>query len=117
MNLTVIFLRGVILTGATLLANCTAPRPSPEPTTQPKKPSITRRLQNNWDRCLDQSYQVTRTKTPDKNAAAELAFQACSSEEQDLVSASYAAPMLQPHLRAETKRVLIDDGHLPIFDE
>jgi hypothetical protein len=62
-----------------------------------------------------------RRRTPDKNTAAEMAFQACSSEEQDL--ASYIntqipyAPSPMPHLKAETKRVLIEEGHLPIYPE
>ena len=111
--------RAFALVGAALLlADCAASGPSPEPAARAEKTSITRRLQNNWDRCLEQSYRVTRTQTPDKNAAAEMAFQACSSEEQDLVSASgYAGQLLQPHLRSETKHVLIEEGRLPILDE
>jgi hypothetical protein len=41
-----------------------------------------------------------------------MAFQACSSEEQDLASLPFSA-LLMPHLKAETKRVLIEEGHLP----
>ena len=74
-----------------------------------------RQMQDSWARCLNASYAVTRTQTPDKSAAAEMAFQACYSEEQDLINEPYGA-LLQPHLRAETKRVLIDtDGHIPMM--
>jgi len=73
---------------------------------------ITKQLQDSWNRCLDHSYQITRTQTPDKNAAAEMAFQACSSEEQDLASLPFSN-LLMPHLKAETKHVLIEKGHLP----
>jgi hypothetical protein len=107
------------LASITLLAGCTATvQPSP-PLQQPTRPdttSITRRLQNSWHRCLNQSYQVTRTQTPDKNAAAEMAFQSCSAEEQDLASLPYAA-LTMPHLKAEMKHLLIDEGHLKIFPE
>jgi hypothetical protein len=68
-------------------------------------------LENHWTQCVNQSFQITRTQTPDKNAAAEMAFQACYSEEQDLASLPFAA-LLMPHLRAEAKRVLIEEGHV-----
>jgi hypothetical protein len=60
-------------------------------------------------------------KTPDRNAAAEMAFVACASEEQDLASfVNLRIPPAYsplPHLKAETKRVLIGEGHLPIYPE
>ena len=94
--------RAFALVGAALLlADCAASGPSPETGGMVEKMSITRRLQNNWDRCLEQSYRVTRTQTPDKNAAAEMAFKR-APQEQDLVLASgYAGQLLQPHLRSE----------------
>jgi hypothetical protein len=70
---------------------------------------------------LNQSYGTTVKPTPDKNAAAEVAFQACASEQQDLASYTNAqipiaySPM--PHLKAEMKRLLVEDGHLPIYPE
>jgi hypothetical protein len=107
--------RLLALAGVVLLISCATPRPSPQPTARPTArtdtSAITKQLQDNWNRCLEQSYQITRTQTPDKNAAAEMAFQACSSEEQDLASLPFAN-LLMPHLKSQTKRVLIDEGHL-----
>jgi hypothetical protein len=59
------------------------------------------KLQNRWSQCLEPSYRIARAKTPDKNAAAEMAFAACAS----------AA------LRAGVKQVLIEKGHLEIYPE
>jgi hypothetical protein len=111
------------LIAVALLPTCTA-APQPTPQTAPTASNTTiiiRKLQNHWHQCLEQSYRTTRAKTLDKNAAAEMAFQECASEEQDLASFSNVnippqySPM--PHLKAETKRVLIEEGHLPIYPE
>jgi hypothetical protein len=117
--------RLVALVGAELLAGCTATpqlTPAPQPATvAANTTNVTRKLQNHWGQCLEQSYRMARAKTPDKNVAAEMAFAACASEEQDLASFVNAkippaySPM--PHLKAETKRVLIEEGHLPILSE
>ena len=117
--------RLLALTGAALLAGCTA-APQSTPAPQAVAPAanttnVTRKLQNHWAQCLEPSYRTARKKTPDKNVAAEMAFAACVSEEQDLASFVNAqippaySPM--PHLKAETKRVLIEEGHLPIYPE
>jgi hypothetical protein len=37
--------------------------------------SITKQLNDNQNRCLEQSYRITSTQTPAKIAAAEMAFQ------------------------------------------
>lgn len=108
---------------AVALAGCVAaPTPGPQPVAGPDTTRITtRKLQNHWGGCLEQSYRSALRKTDDKNAAAEMAFQACASEEQDLISFTNVgippqySPM--PHLKAETKRVLIEEGHLPILPE
>lgn len=116
--------RLLALLGMAALAGCSAaPQSVPKPSAiaAPDTTNVTRKLQNHWSQCLEQSYRTARTKTPDKNAAAEMAFAACASEEQDLASFINAqippaySPM--PHLKAETKRVLIDEGHLPIYPE
>jgi hypothetical protein len=73
-------------------------------------------MQNSWHRCLEKSYQITAKQTRDKSAAAEMAFQSCAAEEQDLASLPYSG-LLMPHLKAETKHVLIEEGHLPIYPE
>ena len=108
---------------ALLLVACTAaPQPAPQAVAAaPDTTNVTRKLQNHWAQCLEPSYRTARTKTPDKNAAAEMAFQACASEEQDLASFVNAqipiaySPM--PHLKAEMKRLLVEEGHLPIYPE
>jgi hypothetical protein len=69
---------------------------------------------------LEQSYRTARKTTPDKNAAAETAFQKCASEEQDLdlfIMTEVHAPSPMPHLKEETKRLLVKEGHLPIYPE
>jgi hypothetical protein len=91
-------LKALGATAAILLCGCTPSPPAPttmadsaaRPTTDSN--SVTRRLQNSRHRCLEQSYRVTRTQTPDKNAAAEMAFQACSSEERDLALSTLFQP-------------------------
>jgi len=50
-----------------------------------------------------------------------MSFQACGSEEQDLTSyinariPSALSPM--PHLKAENKHLLIDEGRLPVYPD
>ena len=107
---------------ALAFAGCTAaPQPAPPATTAPDTTSVTRKLQNHWAQCLEPSYKAARAKTPDKNAAAEMAFQACASEEQDLTSYVNAqvpiaySPM--PHLKAEMKRLLVEGGDLTVYPE
>jgi len=75
---------------------------------------ITAQLQSVWDRCLTTSFKITSTETPDKNEAAEMAFAACQTEQDDLTSVpnSYS-DLLFPHLKAATKEVLIEGGSLP----
>ena len=114
--------RLVVLFGMAALAGCTAtPAPQPAVAATPDSTSVIRKLQNRWSQCLEPSYRIARTKTPDKNAAAEMAFAACASEEEDLASfvntrvPPQYSPM--PHLKAETKRVLVEEGHLPIYPE
>jgi hypothetical protein len=115
--------RLLALMGVALLAGCSvAPRPAPQPVAAaPDTTNVTRKLQNHWSQCLEQSFRTARTKTPDKNAAAEMAFAACDSEEQDLASFVNAQipPQYSPmsHLKAETKRMLVEGDHLPIYPE
>jgi hypothetical protein len=102
--------RLLALLGIVALAGCTAvsqPAPAP-PSPAPDTLNLTRKLQNHWDECLHHSFAIDRAKTSDKNAAAEMAFAACASEEQD--QAAYTNTVIpagfspMPHLRAETKR-------------
>jgi PBP1b-binding outer membrane lipoprotein LpoB len=108
---------------ALLLAGCSAaPQPAPQPVAAaPDTTNVTRKLQNHWAQCLEPSYKAARAKTTDKNAAAEMAFQACASEEADLASFANAqipiaySPM--PHLKAEMKRMLVEGTPLTIYPE
>jgi uncharacterized lipoprotein YajG len=105
----------IALAGVSLLASCATPQSHPQPTKSTDTISwvtIAKQLNDNWNRCLEQSYRFTTTQTPDKNAAAEMAFQSCTSEEQDLASVPDVREIM-PHLKAATKRVLIEEGHLP----
>ena len=105
-----------------LAAGCTAaPALQPAVAATPDTTSVIRKLQNRWSQCLEPSYRIARTKTPDKNAAAEMAFAACASEEQALASfvntqvpAAYSGI---PALRAGVKQVLVEKGHLEIYPE
>jgi hypothetical protein len=82
---------------------------------------VIRKLQNKWFSCLNQSYQVARKRTPDRSAAAEMSFQACASKVQDL--ASYINTHIPgalspiPHLKADNKHRLIDEGRLPVYPD
>ena len=118
--------RLVVTIAAALLAGCTA---APQPALRAPASAgdstdmtnITRKLENQWNQCLEQSYRTARKTTPDKNAAAEMAFQTCASEEQDLdysfIHTEVHAPSPMPHLKEETKRLLVKEGHLPIYPE
>jgi hypothetical protein len=83
--------RFLALVNAQLLVGCAATpqlthTPEPAAVVAPKTTDVTRKLQNHWHQCLGQSYRSARANTPDKNIAAEKAFAACASEEQDLAS-------------------------------
>ena len=111
-----------LITTLALAAGCTAaPAPQPAVAATPDTTSVIRKLQNRWSQCLEPSYRIARTKTPDKNAATEMAFAACASEEQALTSlvntqvpAAYNGIAA---LRAGMKQVLIEKGHLEILPE
>jgi uncharacterized lipoprotein YmbA len=125
--------RLVVTIVAALLVGCTA-APQSAPSTPAAGPSditnITRKLENEWNQCVEQSYhhslseqsyRTARKRMPDKNAAVEMAFQACASEEQDLdysfIQAEAHTPSPMPHLKAETKRLLVKEGQVPNYPE
>jgi len=110
-------LRRALLLCAISLAGC-APEPaetSPDTSAMSaRKLAISKQFQNDWERCVDASYQVTRQQTADKNAAAERAFASCATEEDQMNSLYDPAinAMVMPHFKAEAKRVLIEEGQL-----
>jgi hypothetical protein len=99
------------LAGIVFLTGCSSPPPPPAARQPSNDAAIADQLQDRWNQCLSQSYQITRTKTDDKNAAAEMAFQDCQTEEQDLASLPYEG-LIFPHLKSATKQVLIETGHV-----
>lgn len=44
---------------------------------------LAKRKRDNWVRCLNEAYQINRKRTPDRNLAAEIAFQSCSTKEEE----------------------------------
>jgi hypothetical protein len=71
----------------------------------------TKAMQDRWMRCLKASYQVRKRETRDQNAAAEMALQACSTEEDELWTYSAQAGVPRSsfvHLKAATKQVLME---------
>lgn len=72
---------------------------------------LTKAMQDRWMRCLKASYQVRKKETRDQNAAAEMALQACSTEEDELWTYSAQAGVPRSafvHLKAATKQVLME---------
>jgi hypothetical protein len=113
----------VALVTVALLSGCTtSPQPGPQASPGTLSPTLsvaTRKLQNRWGKCLTSSYGITVKQTPNKNAAAEMAFQACSTEEQALAS-FVAVSIGQPwasdtmaNLKAGMKHMLVEDGRVP----
>jgi hypothetical protein len=72
---------------------------------------IVKRKQDSWMRCLKESYGVNRKRSPDRNAAMEMAFQACGTEENDLWAYSAQAGVPQSSfmsLKSATKQVIME---------
>jgi hypothetical protein len=72
---------------AGLLAGCASQNPTPEtPAVESPTISLVKTLRERWQQCLRSSFATTKQQTPDKNAAAEMAFRACATEESALMS-------------------------------
>jgi hypothetical protein len=72
---------------------------------------IVKRKQDAWMRCLKESYGVNHKHNPDRNAAMEMAFRACTTEEDDLWN--YSAQSGVPRssfmsLKSEIKQVILE---------
>ena len=74
-------------------------------------PDIVKRKQNAWMRCLKESYGVNRKQTSDRNAAMEMAFRACVTEENDLWAYSAQAGVPRSSflaLKSATKEIILE---------
>jgi hypothetical protein len=109
----------VVIACASLMCGCNAtssdvPVPAPALAAQRvDQGTIVKRRQDEWMRCLKETYGESRKKKMEKNAAAELALAACASEEQSLAALSAEAgvpPSSFTHLKAQTKKVLIEQN-------
>ncbi len=73
--------------------------------------SIIKQRQDAWMRCLKESYNINRKRNPDRNAAMEMAFRACQTEEDDLWvhSAQSGVPRSSfMSLKSATKQVIME---------
>jgi hypothetical protein len=108
------------LASSAFLASCVAEQSSsitPHPATTSNIAAAFKNLENNWIRCLNKSYLITRTQTADKYAAAEMALQDCSAEEQDMAAGpGVGGNLLISHLRAAAKDVLLEDGQVKLVE-
>jgi hypothetical protein len=92
------------VTAFVIACGACAHRPTPEPAMPPapavQQPSPVaenfRRMKEAWATCLHSSFSISRTQVADKNAAAESAFQACTTEEQVLLSYAQMMEVSQP---------------------
>jgi hypothetical protein len=73
--------------------------------------SLIKRQQDVWMKCLKESYQVNGKRTPDRNAAVEMAFQACTTEEDDLWAhlAQVVPRSSFASLKSAMKQVLLEE--------
>ena len=72
---------------------------------------IVKRKKDAWMRCLRESYNVNHRRNPDRNAAMEMAFKACATEEDDLwvYSAQSGVPRSSfMALKSATKQVILE---------
>jgi hypothetical protein len=72
---------------------------------------VVKRKQDQWMACLKSSFRLYRKQTIDPNAAAERAFLACTTEEDDLRAFSADAGVPRSAfagLKSATKQVLIE---------
>lgn len=69
--------------------------------------------ENNWTQCLWASFASQKRETHDKNLAAERAFAARKTEEEELLSIEGTA-LFFPHLKTEVKRMLVKGEPLQI---
>jgi hypothetical protein len=72
---------------------------------------VVKRKQDQWMACLKSSFRLNQKQTVDPNAAAEMAFLACTTEEDDLraLSADAGVPRSSfAGLKSAMKQVLIE---------
>lgn len=82
----------------------------PSPGAAQSASDLVKSTQDQWQRCLRDSYQTYERRTPSKNSAAELAFQFCFTQEEALWAYSSEAGVSRnafERLKAAIKRALI----------
>lgn len=102
-------MRGIILASALAfgLAACAT---TPSLQADSESELVSQKLLHTWVDCVRASYRIDVARTPDKNEAAERAFLACSSEENDFRSAGgFAGEMMFPSTKAAVKEVVINN--------
>ena len=99
--------RGLLIIACLVLQSCAANEAPPGPSILDRK--------TRWMGCVASSYGLQRQATPDRNLAAEIAFQACASEERailahlgaDPVFIAEASALIAKH-KADLKRDLVN---------
>jgi hypothetical protein len=66
-------------------------------------------LKQAWFQCLKSSFMISRSQTPDKNAAAEYAFRACATEDRALSSYLLSAGIEPDIVDAYRAHIKVDD--------
>ena len=90
---------------------CTACIPQmPAPAAAQSAGDMAKSIQDQWKRCLKNSYEGYERRTPSKNSAAEMAFQFCATQEDAIRAYSSEAGVSRSafeQLKAATKKALI----------
>ncbi len=80
------------------------------PGAAPAAAELAKSMQEQWKRCLANSFQTYEARTPSKNSAADMALQFCSTQEDAFWADAADAGMSRnafEQLKAATKKGLI----------
>jgi hypothetical protein len=107
-NMVKIYTSGLL---AILVSGCAPPRSSyVAPASTSSAPSASQALLHAWVDCMRKSYKIAAATMPDKNEAAERAFHACQSEEDDFrTSGGQFGELLFAHTKSQVKVVVINN--------
>jgi hypothetical protein len=81
----------------------------PDPGIAQSAAELAKSMQVQWMRCLKDAYQVYERRTPTRNSAAEMAFQFCSTEEDEVWTFSSETGVSRSafeQLKSATKKAL-----------